>query len=81
MKEKDSLLRALQSPDFNSVALARKNQAQKAKLRSKVINDLSNLFLISLSIFCQDEIIKMRDREIAILKETMKQETESEEEA
>ena len=42
MKEKDSLLRALQSPDFNSVALARKNQAQKAKLRSKVINDLSN---------------------------------------
>ena len=63
LKERESLLRTLQSQDCSSVTLARRNQAQKAKLKNK------------------EEIIKMRDREIAILRETMKNETESEDEA
>ena len=37
LKEKDLLLRTLQSRDPNSVTLARKNQAQKAKLKNKVM--------------------------------------------
>ena len=37
LKERDSLLCTLQSQDFNSVTLARKNQAQKAKLKNQVI--------------------------------------------
>ena len=37
LKERESLLRTLQSQDCNSVMLARRNQAQKAKLKNKVI--------------------------------------------
>ena len=77
LKERESLLRTLQNQDCNSVTLARRNQAQKAKLKNKVI--IPNKFP-SLSSFLQEEIIKMRDREIAILRETMKYETESEDE-
>ena len=44
LKEKESLLRTLQSQDCNSVTLARRNQAQKAKLKNKVRITLSNLF-------------------------------------
>ena len=66
LKEKDELL-------------CTRNLAQKAKLRNKVM--LPPCFLPFSSIFFQDKIIKMRDREIAILRETMEQETESEEEA
>ena len=42
LKEKESLLRTLQSQDCNSVTLARRNQAQKAKLKNKVMIPLSN---------------------------------------
>ena len=37
LKERESLLRTLQSQDCNSVMLARRNQAQKAKLKNKVM--------------------------------------------
>ena len=79
LKEKDLLLRTLQSRDPNSVTLARKNQAQKAKLKNKVM--IPQIYLPPfILVFFQDEIIKMRDREIAILRETMAHETESEDE-
>ena len=78
LKEKDSLLRTLHSQDTNSVTLARRNQAQKAKLRNKVM--IPPFFLPPLLVSFQDEIIKMRDREIAILRETMAHETESKDE-
>ena len=44
LKERDSLLRTLQSQDCNSVRLARKSQAQKTKLKNKVMIPLSNMF-------------------------------------
>ena len=50
LKERDSLLRTLQSQDCNSVTLARKNKAQKAKLKNKVTIPLSNLFPLSICI-------------------------------
>ena len=81
LKERDLLLRTLQSQDSNSVTLARKNQAQKAKLKSQVMRFFFKICFDSSFVFVQDEIIKMRDREIVILRETMKREAESEDEA
>ena len=37
LKERDSLLCTLQSQDSNSVTLSRKNQTQRAKLKSQVM--------------------------------------------
>ena len=48
LKEKDSILRTLKSQDCDSLTLARKNQAQKAKLKNKVM--ISNLFPILIDI-------------------------------
>ena len=47
LMEKDSILRALKSQDCNSLTLARKNQAQRAKLKNKVMIPLLNLFPLS----------------------------------
>ena len=49
LKERESLLRTLQNQDCNSVTLARRNQAQKAKLKNKVIfpNNVALFILLS----------------------------------